>query len=661
MSDLPDSWITAPLGALLSAIVGGGTPSKATPEYFRGSIPFMTVKDMHERFIADTQDHITEQALESSASTLIPADTLIVASRMSLGKVARPNIPVAINQDLKALFLHEGIDKTYIEYAWRAKESQIQAMGTGTTVKGIRLEDIRGLEIPVAPGAEQTRIADQLDKLLARIQSCNDRLDAIPALLKRFRQAVLDYAMTGRLTEDWRAQTTQILDPAAVIAARLSVDEHHRKRSVIEFLDNHHPRRAEKLLPENWLVTHVGTIGIVSNGSTPSRSRDSFWNGDIPWVSSGEVANRTIYQTKEKISQAGFLNSSVRMLPKGTVLVAMIGEGKTRGQSALLGIEACINQNIAGVVPVSEVVQSKYLWFWFQRQYESTRTKGNGSGPKALNCERVRELEVYLPPLSEQTEIVRRVETLFKLADRIEARYTAARAQAQRLSPLLLAKAFRGELVQQDPQDEAASVLLERIAATPPTKIRNSRGRPGIKPEGQLPAIELKPADWASLPDGAWAVPADPDGHATMAGVVAVLRAWGKPVLEREARLAALFCLQPRLFTAVLPVAEAKQWSRLIGDEARPLPAQVLSFQPAINSHWGRAIKGMRARGDLVEAGTGNDITWALGAGAASIETAGWPDGRAGFVVAYLRARGTDSVLSLLEASAQDFANARAA
>src|SRR5690349_4973250 len=104
MSKLPDSWVTAPLGELLSAIVGGGTPSKANSDYFQGSIPFMTVKDMHERFITDTQDHITEQALESSASSLIPADTLVVASRMSLGKIARPGIPVAINQDLKALF-----------------------------------------------------------------------------------------------------------------------------------------------------------------------------------------------------------------------------------------------------------------------------------------------------------------------------------------------------------------------------------------------------------------------------------------------------------------------------------------------------------------------------------------------------------------------------
>lgn len=270
-------------------------------------------------------------------------------------------------------------------------------------------------------------------------------------------------------------------------------------------------------------------------------------------------------------------------------------------------------------------------------------------------------LPISLPPADEQAEIVRRVEALFNLADRIEARYTAARAQAQRLSPLILAKAFRGELVQQDPQDEPAAALLERIAATNPAKARTSRGRPRIQPERQSATPELDPVDWASLPAGAWAAPADPEGQATLVWLTAVLRAWGEPMPEREARLAALLCQQPRLFTAVLPAAEATQWTRLVGDEVRPLPAQVLSFQPAINSHWGRAIKGMRARGDLVEADIDNGITWALGAGAASIETAGWPDGRARFVVAHLRDHGTASVLPLLESSAQEFVHARAA
>jgi hypothetical protein len=170
------------------------------------------------------------------------------------------------------------------------------------------------------------------------------------------------------------------------------------------------------------------------------------------------------------------------------VLMAMIGEGKTRGQSAILDIDACINQNIAGVVPVAGILDSKYLWFWFRREYENTRTKGNGSGPKALNCERVRELEINLPPLAEQTEIVRRVEALFTLADRAEARATVARAHAQRLSPLTLAKAFRGELLPQDPQDEPASELLNRIAAarslTPKKRVVKAATRrtPKMKP-----------------------------------------------------------------------------------------------------------------------------------------------------------------------------------
>ena len=252
-----------------------------------------------------------------------------------------------------------------------------------------------------------------------------------------------------------------------VVAARLAVAGARPTKTTSEFFESHQPVAPQKgTLPGTWLLTHIGMVGVVSNGSTPSRQEPSYWGSGIPWVSSGEVANGVIRHTREQITDSGFKNSSVRLLPQGSVLMAMVGEGKTRGQSAILDIDACINQNIAGVEPVNGILDSKYLWFWFRREYENTRTKGNGSGPKALNCERVRELEINLPPLSEQTEIVRRVEALFALADRIEARCTAARTQAQRLTSLVLAKAFRGELVAQDPNDEAASALLAHIASS---------------------------------------------------------------------------------------------------------------------------------------------------------------------------------------------------
>ncbi|MBK6714997.1 MAG: restriction endonuclease subunit S [Burkholderiales bacterium] len=666
MSELPDSWVLAPLGSLLSAVTGGGTPSKANAENFRGSIPFMTVKDMHARFIEDTQDHITETALTESASTLVPADTLIVASRMSLGKIARTKVPVAINQDLKALVLHEGINKTYIEYAWRASEARIRAMGTGTTVKGIRLEDIRGLSVPLAPTNEQTRIADQLDTLLTRIKACNDHLDAIPGLLKRFRQAVLDAAMTGSLTETCH-QEQQPHDAGAVVAIRLAAEKAPVSRKLQEFILNHPPLPAVDGLPEGWLRTHVGMIGSVSNGSTPSRGKPEYWNGDIPWVSSGEVANAAITGTREAITRAGFDNSSVRLLPAGTVLVAMIGEGKTRGQSALLKIPACINQNVAGVIPVPDLIDPRYLWYWFQRQYEVTRTHGNGSGPKALNCDRIRELEVVLPPLNQQLEIVQRIDSLFGVAAQIENLHRTARSRAKQIAPQVLTIAFRGDLVPQDAKDEPASHLLQRIAAAraelPKTAPSGKkRGRKATEMPAAQPARQTGLPAWMDLPADAWSDHgAVHDEHVVTAMLTAVLKAWGQPMPQQQARLAALLCLQPRLFTAALPAEHAKQWRRLVGQAAEPLPAQVASLQPALNTPWRRALAGMRGRGDLLESGQGTLAAWSLGPEACHVDTSGWPDGRAAFTLAYLQTQGVDVVLPTLSMEAQEFVHARAA
>ena len=149
----------------------------------------------------------------------------------------------------------------------------------------------------------------------------------------------------------------------------------------------------------------------------------------------------------------------------------MIGEGKTRGQAAVLKIDATVNQNVAAVMLTHGLVESIFLWRWFQLQYEATRERGSGSGPQALNCQRVRELPFVLPPLAEQREIVRRVEALFVLSDRIEGRYKEARRLVGRISESILAKAFRGELVRPEAElaeaegglFESAEELLNRI------------------------------------------------------------------------------------------------------------------------------------------------------------------------------------------------------
>jgi len=309
------------------------------------------------------------------------------------------------------------------------------------------------LEFQLPPLVEQRRIARKLDRIAAQLDEVKARLATIPSLLKRFRQSILATACSGRLTNDWRNQKGRDIEPALVVIEKIrlkliqatcSVSDRRKLISILDLLPIIPGLDAG--LPENWVACSIGSIGYVTNGSTPSRKMSEYWNGDIPWVSSGEVKNSIISSTRERISQKGYDNSSVRMLPKGTVLLAMIGEGKTRGQTAIINISSCINQNVAAVVIDHGFVLAKYLWFWFQGQYESNREAGSGSGPQALNCQRVRELPFHLPPLNEQVEIVRRVEELMSQADAIEARYNKAMVFVDKLMPSILAKAFRGEL-----------------------------------------------------------------------------------------------------------------------------------------------------------------------------------------------------------------------
>jgi type I restriction enzyme S subunit len=340
---------------------------------------------------------------------------------MSLGKIARPRVPVAINQDLKALFLHEGVNKTYIEYAWRASEARIREMGTGTTVKGIRLEDIRGLQVPLAPTNEQTRIADHLDTLLARIKACNDHLDTIPTLLKRFRQAVLNAALAGMLADGDGEASRQIVK--------------------------------------------VSDIATVGTGSTPLRSNGSFYaSTGTPWVTSAATGAAYISSADQFVTPAAIAAHRLKVYPKGTLLVAMYGEGKTRGQVSELAIDATINQACAAICVDKSRALTSFVKIALAANYLAMRELAEGGNQPNLNLSKIKDFEIPLPSIEEQAAVVKRADALLAKADRIEALHSSARSQTNQLAPRVLAKAFRGELLPQDPNDEPASALLARLS-----------------------------------------------------------------------------------------------------------------------------------------------------------------------------------------------------
>jgi type I restriction enzyme S subunit len=217
-------------------------------------------------------------------------------------------------------------------------------------------------------------------------------------------------------------------------------------------------------LPDSWAWSTIGLLSQVNVGSTPRRDRSDYWNGgDIPWVSSSEVAFNRINQTHEYITKNGLGNQRLR--PPGTILLAMIGEGKTRGQCAVLEIYATTNQNVASIIPFNQQILSEYVYYWLMSRYENTRKYGEGGVQPALNSDRVRQIPIPIASTDEQRVIVQKIDALFFIDKEIDKVVVAAIQKATVLRQSILSRAFVGGLVSQDPSDEPAEKLLERIKA----------------------------------------------------------------------------------------------------------------------------------------------------------------------------------------------------
>ena len=185
----------------------------------------------------------------------------------------------------------------------------------------------------------------------------------------------------------------------------------------------------------------------------------------MPWVSSGEVSFNRITSTRESITFEGLKNTSTDLHPAGTVLLGMIGEGRTRGQVSILDILACNSQNSAAIRVSEAGTSPEFVFYFFWSQYQETRQIGSGNNQPALNKSRVQEILFPLPPMAEQTRIVAEVERRLSVIQQTEATVEASLARAERLRQSILKQAFSGKLVPQDPDDEPASVMLERIRA----------------------------------------------------------------------------------------------------------------------------------------------------------------------------------------------------
>ena len=474
---VPEHWFLTTLSGV-AELKGGLAKGKKRPtgEVLK-NVPYLRVANVQAGFLDLNEVHSIE-ASESEIEKLAlkRGDVLFNEGgdrdKLGRGWVWEGQIPECIHQNhvFRARPQAELIDPYFLSYWGNSPTAKEYFEGEGkqtVNLASISLSKLGELPVPLPSLAEQRRIVAKLEALLAKVDASRKRLERIPTILKRFRQAVLAAACEGRLTEDWREGN-------------------------------------EKPGPESWGTKQMRELFLVRTGGTPSRKEMQYYEGGtIPWIKTGEVQNGKITSASEFITPKAVSESNAKIFPAGTILIALYGDGKTRGQVGRLTFPAATNQACAALISDSlPEITFQYVFNFWLSQYQRLRDESAGGNQQNLNLGIIKDWEISLPSEDEQAEIVRRTTNLLAIADQIEARYAKAKAQVDRLTQSILAKAFRGELVPQDPNDEPADVLLGRLAAAPAeasTPARR-RGRPPRVQPAAPPVVAVAPAEDREAP-----------------------------------------------------------------------------------------------------------------------------------------------------------------
>lgn len=448
MSELPKGWKKIQLGEVIELKYGKSLPAKSRdgdgfPVYGSNGI------------------------VGKHSTPLVSTGGLVVGRKGSFGEVHISDTPFS---PIDTTYFVDDIPSGSVKYwYYQLKKLPLTKLNRSTAIPGLNREDAYEQAILLPPESEQKRIVEKLDEVLAQVDTIKARLDGIPDLLKRFRQSVLASAVSGKLTEEWRGG----IDLQKVLAHRYeefkvgSIDgspSTAQKNKLIKIHQQDENQEFVFEIPNGWLLKNLNKIAFGFNYGSSAKSQSV---GNVPVLRMGNIQRgKLIWEDLVYTSDPDEVEKY--RLVKGDVLFNRTNSPELVGKTTIYrGEQEAIYAGYLIKVQGSALLNPEFLNIALNSPYAKNycmSVKTDGVSQSNINAQKLGAFPCPLPPIEEQNEIVRLVEQYFTFSDTIEAQVKKAQARVDNLTQSILAKAFRGELVSQDPNDEPADKLLERIA-----------------------------------------------------------------------------------------------------------------------------------------------------------------------------------------------------
>lgn len=509
-SQIPPTWETCVLSDV-GEINSGGTPSTKNPEFWGDEIPWISPSDLtgyKTKYISRGAKSLSKKGLGKSSAKLLAAGSIHFSSRAPIGYVAISSQSLCTNQGFKSLSPAESVFNEYVYFYLKSIKDLANSLATGTTFKELSGTAFAKLPFPLPPLAEQKRIVSKIEELFSELDAGEESLRRARRQLGVYRQSLLKQAFEGKLTAPWRKQNPDLLESPDQLLNRIHAERQARyeerikewKKSLKAWDSGKlkgkkpiKPREAEIVpltkdaisalpeLPAPWIWTSLSELSdhiVDGTHKTPK-----YVEQGVQFISAKDINDFTISFANTKYITAEEHEELWRRCrpSEGDILLTKSG---TIGRVAVVKTdhEFSVFESVA-VIPIARSLEPQFFAFQIYCTVQGSFGAANqkGVGVRHLHLEDIRKLPTSLPSLPEQKEIVRLLDEQFTVIEQNERELDAALKRSAALRQSILKKAFTGQLVPQDPTDEPASALLERIrgerenAAKQPKKITRKR------------------------------------------------------------------------------------------------------------------------------------------------------------------------------------------